>query len=323
MEMPQQTPEWDKLPGRTLETELDFQENDGRLRTVIFTDVDDTFYRANDAEAIRGAYSLQRRARAVHVPLVIATGNSFQTMAEKIETGVLPPFESIIGSVGTEIWDRTPEGSYTFDADYDAMLRATGYDKETIISQATALLANFTPFDMQLQPNTATADSAYKVSLNFFASDQQEVADIEQSWLVHFPNFKVVVCEEIGHNKKLAEGEGPKKYCLDVVAATKADAINYLETKYRVQTGLVAGDSGNDIQAMTETSSNFAAILVGGHKPEALAALEQQLVEDDDESFFRQTALGKTVFIERHKTRMAANSILYAAEQLELLPASV
>ncbi len=85
-----------------------------------------------------------------------------------------------------------------------------------------------------------------------------------------------MTCEAAYGNQDLSPDQ-PKKYYLDVLAATKVDAVNYLRTVAGIKLGAVAGDSGNDIDMLLETG-DLHAILVGGAKSEAVSAIQEKTV---------------------------------------------
>ncbi|MCL5008791.1 MAG: hypothetical protein M1400_00420 [Patescibacteria group bacterium] len=135
-----------------------------------------------------------------------------------------------------------------------------------------------------------------------------------------FPKQNILTCEEIGHNRNLPANAPIKKYCLDILPATKADAVNYLEKICGINKGLVAGDSGNDT-AMLIDSRGLTAVLVGGYKTELRSAVDSKTPspKPGKRSFQRITAASgetKAVYIEQGE-RLAAESILHAAKILE------
>jgi len=90
-----------------------------------------------------------------------------------------------------------------------------------------------------------------------------------------------------------------KKYCLDILATTKSGAVQYLRQLLGITRGIIAGDSGNDVDMLLE-SSPLTAVLVGGYEPYARSAIE--------------AAANHGVYVDQDLKRQAAESILWVGE---------
>ncbi len=303
------------------------QEQLTATRSALITDVDNTFYRADSLSAIAASWELHDLLSAENWPIIAATGNNYEPiMRQRVASGELPAFEVIVGSVGTEIWFRRGN-TYVFDTNYDASLRQTGYRRIEVARAASELLTDFSTSLPQAKlmfqnPRDEAAYLAkpdpsympYRTSLFFFAQSKRELSYVSQQFQTRFPDYKIVICEEIGHNADLRPDDPHKKYCVDIVPVTKADAVNYLISKLRILGGMVTGDSGNDSDMLLQTPDSFTAVAVGGHKPELAEALQAAITGPGEEPFQR---IGKKrVLIDTDATRMAAQTLLFARQSL-------
>ncbi len=307
----------------------DVQEERGERFGVTFTDIDNTFFRADRAQA---SAELAHRAEQHNYPIVAVTGNDFAGVKNRINGGELPAFDMIIGSVGTEIYVRQGHGvTYEKDEYYDRMLARTGFDRPNIAKRVEEFMASYN----QLQPNAdlvfqnpeaetaylETSDEKevqpYKISCFFYANSPEEVAVISAQAAEQFPEQDIVVCEEIGYNATLKEADDRKKYNIDFLPITKAGAVKYASDILGVERGILAGDSGNDIDMLLK-SGTLAAVVVGGAKAElkeaAITAGAKRhkrftIVEDD-------AGQPKAIYVENDESRLGPDSILHAAEVL-------
>lgn len=286
---------------------LHVQKKARRAYSALIADIDNTFYRSDHRAAEVAAWELSKRAATAPYPIIAVTGSHFEHVRRRIENGELPVFQAIVGDVGTDMWLLESDGTFTRDQPYQKRLARAGYDRHDVVQAARLLLPFFRKHGIRMQFQDPEKEAAYltypspdylpyKVSLHFLGDDEA-VELVQEIFENQFKNQKIVICEEIHHNAMLGPAAGTKKYCLDILAATKADAVNYLIEQFALQQGVVAGDSGNDIGMLLETPHSFAAVAVGGHKPELRAALEAA------ESV-------KPIFIDTDKNRLAAQTLL-------------
>ena len=116
----------------------------------------------------------------------------------------------------------------------------------------------------------------------------------------------------------MAEDAEVKKYCLDVLPLTKAGAVDYLTRIASIKKGVVAGDSGNDVNMLLE-SGTMNAVLVGGYKKEAEQKITNEVTKKEGTRSFRsiETPEGKkAVYIEGKPGVLAAESIIRAVKIL-------
>lgn len=262
------------------------QENNQRPFTVIVTDIDNTFIREDRLDASK---ELIKKAEKENYPIIAVTGNSFEGVKNRIEEGELPYFQIIAGSVGTEIWilkeKPTGEKEYIKDEMFEKILKASGFERKELTKRAMELVEelqnNYPNADFSFQKPEEEKDyldgkisnvQPFKISFYFLASSLEEINQIGKEIHKKFPNQKFVIAEEIGYSKNHPE-EKRKKYCLDILPVTKAEVVNYLTFLTDIKQGIVAGDSGNDID-MLINSAKLNAVLVGGAKPEAELAID-------------------------------------------------
>ncbi len=286
------------------------QRKAGTAPHALFTDIDDTFlHRGGDQKALRAAHTVRDRTRQTETPLVFVTGLRGDEVLQRIDARKLPAPEIIVGSVGTEILLRLSNNAWQPDDAYGEFLQAKNYDAGVVrrAVERFRAQAEFVLYDLQFNQN---GFGPYKISLHFLGDDAvaQYVRTEAQT---AFPDYKIVVCKEIHYNASLPPGDVRLKYCLDIVPATKADAIAYLIDALGIKAGFKAGDSGNDTEMLLQPDP-LLPILVGGYKSEALDAIAPYVIGDGDDSFFTLRD-GRPIFIETGD-RLAAQSIVYAMD---------
>lgn len=297
---------------------------------VLFTDLDDTFYRKDRKEE---SNKLVRMADEKSIPIVIATGNNYKGVLGRIEQGELPYFSVIAGSVGTEIWvlhiDQNGKKHYVKDQEYENTLLKTGFDRRALGKTSFDMIKTFgvDHLDWQFKFQKPDVELAYqkgekveiepfKISFDAFSSGENAPEQIYKEVASRFPGQKVVVCEDSGYKGK--DGETGKKYFIDILPATKADAVNYISHKMQVDIAGVAGDSGNDSTMLTGTGN--IAFRVGGSKPELNLAIQEAVTTGKGRGSFRKIenpdGTVKIYYGERG-VRLGPESIIYAAQVLK------
>jgi hydroxymethylpyrimidine pyrophosphatase-like HAD family hydrolase len=284
---------------------------------AIFSDLDGTLTAPHNPHAARDLAKLVAFVQEHGWPLIAVSGQRCRDTIDRVLAGRLPKFAAVIGTVGTELRLLQPNGRYAADEEYSAWVRRHGYDRQYVAERVQSLLDTarlrlpVARLDWQypeeeekfLAGEPATFEY-YKVSCHFFASSAEEVAGVARLFEDAFPSFQIVTCEEIDHNRSLHAGE-PRKFCLDVVPVAKASAVNYVIETYAIGAGLVAGDSGNDVDMLLDTPGSFVGVLVAGHTEEARARIQS-----------RALPRGKQMVIDTSSVHTPPQSILKAAHDL-------
>lgn len=338
-----------KFEGSKLSQKIARQKERGEVATALFSDFDGTLF----AGDIKKTAQLVQQADERDVPIVAVTGRGSLPLKQVIDDLVFDynqthqdqplgeiKLDAIIGAVGTEIYYAVPSESggieYQKDEEYEKQLIEQGFKRPEVAGKlaeiVSELSASHSEFEVSYQREFSEAEQSYargdlsakvqpfKISLQFFANGPEELNFVTDYFNQTFPLQRVVICESIGYNSTLEEGDNKKKYCLDILPVTKAEAVDYLKNKLGVEQGLVAGDSGND-STMLIDSVGLEAALVGGHKDEAAKAVGSAVVNNPDrEGRAFQTVEStngsrKTIYIERSDSnRVGPDTIKHVAE---------
>ena len=309
---------------------IEARKASGKPSAVLFTDIDNTFYRADRRAASDKIVILASREQ---IPIATVTGNSFEVVLARIEKGELPYFSVIAGSVGTEMWVLHTDGegnkSYARDEDFERVLTGLPYDREAISKLSQDLIdqarLEHPSWDLDFQrpdleakyqrdPSTGGVQR-YKTSFYLFVSDPHELISIRAAFQDRFPNQQIVISEEVNHNSTLNESEINKKYNIDILPITKLGAIKYIQERRGVDLTAIAGDSGNDSDMLTGIGD--LSIQVGGAKPELVEAIETTARSKKGRGSFTKVEQPdgsiKLYYKERY-SGLGPESILYAAE---------
>lgn len=305
------------------------QYHEKKRGVVLFTDIDKTFYRAGKEAATK---KLTQRAHEQLWPIVTLTGNSYEGVMAMIGKNILPYFDIIVGSAGTEIWvlHQTEDGTLAYEKDriFESLQTNSKFNRQQIVIEAHTMIADFKEkhpewqFDFQSpeQAELATATSQpFKVSFYFFASTAQAMK-IHEQVKSYFLGQTILMCEEMNHNSQLPADAPIKKYCVDIVSSSKGKALQYICNLLGISEGLVAGDSGNDVD-MLLSQQGLDSVLVGGYSDEAKLMIERDVfLKKIGDSLWKRTVTFQgevknlQFFIENSKQRLAAESILAATE---------
>lgn len=287
------------------------------LDTVLLaTDIDKTWIRHLENRSIQGL-PLQAELAEQDIPVVAVTGNALANVRPRIESGELPFFPVIAGSVGTEVWLKLSEAPaastddviqitnnrgeiafYVKDRFFDHLLAERDYNRKAIAVFGQEFVAECAQLDQSatreddryqlsfqnqdqeekyLADGTVPTGQEYKVSFHFFADSLEQVQRVVQAAEAKFGQ-RISYCQEMNYNDKLSPSETYRKYCLDVLPVTKGEVVNYLSREVvRADATLVAGDSGNDVGLLTE--SGDVSITVGGATPELTERIDQTITE--------------------------------------------
>lgn len=326
------------------------QEQKGMEPAALFSDYDGTLF-AGDIATTRALIS---EAEKNNIPVIAVTGRGALALKDVIASKVDEyneenpqssidniDLDAIIGAVGTEIYyvQKTLNDTvYVKDLEYERMLIAAGFERKSIAEKVAQMVddSGHSRPDIELdyqddfrdveQRFLAGDQSAsvqpFKVSLEFYATSRQELEGTTEYFAERFPSQRIVICESIEYNSRLSGEDQKKKYCLDILPVTKAEAVDYLANKFGIKCGLTAGDSGNDSTMLIDTN-NLDAVVVGGHKVELRASVDEALIHDPERvcRHFQhlQTPRGdnKRAFIPRDSDPLRGpDTIMHVAEVL-------
>mgnify|MGYP000558605254 CR=1 FL=1 len=220
--------------------ELMFAEQDriGLPRTIIHTDIDNTFQMA-DGTRIDISSGLYDALQKHHIPIHAITGSDFSSVLERIKRGELPYFHIISCKVGTERYiliEQDGKKRYIRDESWNEKMKQTGYDRKNVVLQLQRLIdkppTGTTEFVFQKPTEEkkflkdGITEQPFKASCYFLSSDPTKVINEIRK---RFPNYRVIICEEINYNRQIQPGQ-PKKWCLDILPITKGEAVQDIVT---------------------------------------------------------------------------------------------
>lgn len=304
-------PERENLPetyrGSEYISMLDAQEAGGRASAALFTDIDNTFFRSDRAEASRQLYE---GLHEESYPVVAVTGNGIEDVIQRIEAGELPYFPIIAAAVGTEIYVLHEEDGkkvYKKDERYEQILLEKGFDRPKLATTGQQMVEDVKGQNAQYQGEThpewkldfqhpieerayregnPPAETPFKMSFHAFASSETSLVALRAEMAKRFPGQQIVISEEINYNSKMQPNDTNKKYNIDILPITKAGAVNYISDTTGVAIKVVAGDSGNDSEMLTGTGD--VSIIVGGAKPELTTAVDEVVSETEENRHFQR-----------------------------------
>lgn len=298
---------------------------------VLFADVDDTYYRPDRKDV---SDKLSKIAEKNNIPIVAVTGNGFNHVFKRISNGELPYFSAIAGLVGTEVWvlhkDENGAMKYVKDTEYEEGILKKGFDRKALVVLANDTIVSFKDahpswgFDFQHPEVEASylkgeqiEVEPFKISFFSFSPSKEDIDKMSEDLRLRFPNQKIVVSEDAVYSQSL-QTDAPKRYCVDILPVTKADAVKYISDAMGVDVAAVAGDSGNDSDMLID--SGDISIEVGGSKPELDKVVGDTLADASasGRGSFRTVTKGgaKLYYRERDSNRRGPESIVHVAKIL-------
>lgn len=263
------------------------QEKEGRPPAALFTDIDRTFYLDKRAEASKKLFKdLQQDS----YPIVAVTGNSFSAIEKRIQSNELPYFPVIIGAVGTEIYVLHEENEnkiYKKDEAYEKFLYTKDYNRPELAKKSQQTIDDLGGKNPQyqesrpewkLQFQEPEKEQSYiegkednvqpfKISFNAFTTNEASLEALKTQLQIRFRGTNVVICEDTNYNDQLHEDDTNKKYNIDILPITKGGAVDYIAEKTGVKFEVRAGDSGNDLEMLTDGKADVS-VSVGGSRHE-------------------------------------------------------
>lgn len=289
------------------------QEKNKRHTVALFADIDNTLKRKK-GDRDRASEVLFRDLQRENYPIIAVTGNHFSVIEKRIQSRELPYYQIIAGAVGTEIFVLCEENEkklYKKDREWEEILRAKGYDRLELAKKAEEMIEDLKEKNPEWQLNfqwpkkekecikeNSLGDSPYKLSFHAFASSEASLEALKTEVLGYFLGQRAIFCEEIDYNGTMKEGDNNKKYNIDVLPATKADAVDYIVDKIGVDFKVVAGDSGNDIEMILRGGEKGIGVVVGGSKPELSDIMNKEIFNNKINKEIQITKDGKKYYHE-------------------------
>jgi hydroxymethylpyrimidine pyrophosphatase-like HAD family hydrolase len=280
----------------------------------IFTDIDNTFVYDGCKAATVAVLGLACKRR---MPVVAVTGADLNSVFSRIMADELPYFRALATSCGTEIYFLS-KGGYYQDHHWDNQLRSR-FNRKEVFFRAENLAREWavTSPGCELEIQKKKVTEKYKVSFYFKASDGLVASMAAEEILSYFSEYQLAWCEDITWEPK----DGLRRYCVDVLAANKQDAVEYITEQLGITDGIVAGDSGNDAEMVLDCDRRFVGVVVGGAREELKEALRKRDPRpvgkiQDSRGFSRYYLDGRFVLVDEHPDRRGPESILAALEVL-------
>lgn len=255
---------------------------------LLFSDLDDSYLYKSRHNPIEETLSLKDEKKyiptlALHrflkennIPLILVSGRDYSQMENlKKKFVILFPhladifdFDMFIGAVGTEIWIKNKNSIFQQWKDYDSYIEKTfSFDKSLLtpiskkMVESTLLAYPKSQFRLQ-----NIHDQQFKISFEFESSNSQtaQIVDFVKHFLASLiqPHFQLILSFQ-------HERDGAATYNLDLVPCGKETAIQFIINTLPSKQNAIcftAGDSGNDISMLFNTSS--IGIIVSNSKPE-------------------------------------------------------
>jgi len=218
---------------------------------VLFSDIDGTLCENGKCENIEILFDLLKK---LDIPICYITGRTFgNALKKRIFLGA----DIYIGSTGTEIWVKGLDNYFCEDKEYSNLI-GRNWAKSRIMVVIKEILAKFTNLKPQNNENFEIENGKPKIGLNFYGNKKE------------LQKVKFILNKSIGRNSGVIVS-GPdenKVYSLDIVPkflnfTGKAMPIVYLKRIFGKFTSIVAGNGGNDLEMIFESSS-YGIILTGG-----------------------------------------------------------
>lgn len=215
---------------------------------LLALDIDGTLLDGDEPTAGLETLRLLLESRRERVRLVYATGRSFPSTRELVETGVLPAPDAVAAFVGTELWRPPWERP---DPGFVAMIERD-WDRRAVVEA----VAGFE----ELVPQPDEVQTPWKAS--FYLDDEGLVGQVETALARR--GLRATV-----------RYSGGRFLDLLPAGAGKHAAVEYLRVAWEIARHhvLVGGDSGNDLDMLEDPRLRGVAV---GNAQEELGELSEQ-----------------------------------------------
>lgn len=282
----------------------------GLSPVALFSDIDNTFYKKGMVETTN---RLNQVLGKNDWGLIYVTGRDFPGVEQQTD---LPKADVVVGAVGTEIFVRQKDDSYTADEDYRNLLLGT-WNREKIYGTAQQLVEENSDLVFQERDVPGAYESGkvdqppqeFKISFNIFGNTET-AHRISQLIEDEIEGAKVVLSQDIND---------PNRWNVDLlpISAGKELAVRYLTEKLGIR-GIVGGDSGNDLSMLVE--GGHPAILVGGSHEHVKAEILQFEPAASTGMQMRELPNGKRVAFGRDSIDTAAQGLINVLQQGDFNP---
>lgn len=283
----------------------------GNQPIALFTDIDNTFYRQEEAELSGKLASILDENKW---GLVYVTGRDLPAVEGQDD---LPQADIVVASVGTEIFVKKPDGTYEQDSGYRKLLLGT-WDRAEVYKVAQQLVneneaLEFQPRDVSgtfVREGAGQEPQEFKISFNI-SGDQKTADQICALVEERISGARVVLSQDI-HKENW--------WNLDLlpIHAGKELAVRHLTEKLGL-IGHVGGDSGNDISMLVD--SGLPAILVGNaHEHVKAEVVGLEMMPTSSGMQVRRLENGCKIACGREKVDEAAAGLINALQQGDLNP---
>ncbi|MEI6499078.1 MAG: HAD family hydrolase [bacterium] len=299
-------------------------------RTVIITDIDNSFYRPDMPHESQKIF---HEATIENTPVIAITGGNIDHVISLINLKKLPRFHVVASSVGTTIWVLKRENGglkYERDRRFENRLIEIGFVRENLLPIASEMIDKFRDIfpwaDLAFQQPEQERErlisgktdindiERFRITFYFRANNSDEIKQISDAVSNYFSEYNVIICQSGSREDQ------QNRYELDLVPVTKVEAANYLVEELGIDQGLVAGDSANDVEMLLKTKK-MIPVVVGGAQPELKTAIEEiekteNMVQSGSFFYAKVDNDNKLIYVEKGN-RKGPESIEYAAEVLQ------
>ncbi len=232
------------------------------MKQALATDLDGTLIPLEGhQENLRDLQSLKNELNRTQIELLYVTGRHFESVADAIESYQLPLPGWVICDVGTTVMQRTPQGTFEQQADY----------REQLVSLTQSLPLHSLELLLENLPGLRRQEEEKQgeFKLSYYCDDANRIEISEQ--------IRQLLRESSAPYSLISSADpfnGDGLIDLLPQNVSKAYALDWWTQffDYPKESILFAGDSGNDLAALT---AGYRSILVGNAAHEVVEEVTQ------------------------------------------------
>lgn len=296
---------------------LRWQDQIGLKHLAIFTDIHESW----DSFITRPQRKqLDTICRKYFIPRVALTGYSIDNELREHAKDQTSLFDILVSSGGTRIdiryKDENKTELYVQDTEYEKTFISNSFwNKDTVLEQSKSIIQayrnKYPNCQFKFQKENGGTE-LYRIGFHFFASSLEERNEIYTAIQALFPHLRIVAAEDRDFNMQFRLDEWPRKFCLDIAAAHKLDAAQYIVNVLGIDNGLGIGNATNDLEFMLYTP-HIMPVLVGGSTIDAHSIIDKMIVYDTSSPFVT-LSLGsdvrKKAYIEQDTHQIATQTTI-------------